>query len=214
MTKESNTLSPEGYPILILSFLLALALFFVDVTVGILGFFWVLFCVYFFRNPSRKKTEIPGALLTPADGTVLQVTEAVEPNFLKKKMKLVSVFMSPFNVHVNRSPASGVVKDVVYHKGRFGAAFALDATVKNERSAVRFQTKEGAEIVFVQVAGWFARRIINYLKVDRQIEQGSIFGVIKFGSRADIYFPEDYEVTVSVKQKVFAGETIIARKKL
>lgn len=127
-------------------------------------------------------------------------------------MKRVTIFMSPFNVHVNRAPASGKVLDTVHHNGKFLAAFSEKASDENERSAVHLKTTEGDEVVFVQIAGWFARRIKSYAKVGDQLLRGKIFGVIKYGSRMDVYFPDDYDWTVKLNQKVKAGETVIASK--
>ncbi|MFH1355800.1 MAG: phosphatidylserine decarboxylase family protein [bacterium] len=211
-TKEKHILSPEGYPVLLYSFLLALALFLFCPYAGTLGFLWVLFCLYFFRNPKRQQPEQKNVVLAPADGTIIRIEDVEEKNFLNKKMKMVSVFMSPFNVHVNRMPLTASIKDAKHIKGRFKAAFADDAPEKNERFATHLQTAEQKDIVMVQVAGWFARRIFNYLESGDHCAQGKIFGVIKFGSRVDLYLPEDYTVTVDLKQKVKAGLTELGRK--
>ena len=122
--------------------------------------------------------------------------------------------MSPFNVHVNRSPETGEVLDTVHHNGKFLAAFSDKASEENERSAIWLKTTEGDEVVFVQIAGWFARRIKSYAKVGDQLIRGKIFGLIKYGSRMDVYFPEQFESTVKLNQKVKAGETVIASKEI
>ena len=211
-TKEKHVFSPEGYPVLLYSFLLMLALYLMCPYAGMMALLWFVFCLYFFRNPKRQQPEKNNVVVSPADDTVIRIEDVEEKNFLNKKMKMVSVFMSPFNVHVNRMPITGTIKNVAHIKGRFKAAFADDAPEKNERSATHLQTKDQKDIVMVQVAGWFARRIFNYLASGDHYEQGKIFGVIKFGSRVDLYLPEDYTVTVNLKQKVKAGLTELGRK--
>jgi len=212
-TKEHHWVSPEGNLILLFSLLLSLVLLHCCPYLSLLGIVWFLFCVYFFRNPKRVSPKEEGVLLSPADGVVIVDELVTEPHFLHIPMRKISVFMSPFNVHVNRNAVSGVVQDKTELAGRFKAAFDKDASEKNERVAVWLRTKEGHDVVMVQIAGWFARRIVNYLKAGDVVAAGNIFGVIKFGSRVDLYFPDDYRVVVLLKQKVRAGETLLARKK-
>lgn len=195
-----------------ISLVVTVVLYFVHPIAGALSTVWFLFCVYFFRNPKRSSPQEAGKLIAPADGKVIFVGETEEKHFCKKPMKRVTIFMSPFNVHVNRAPESGEVLDTVHHNGKFLAAFSEKASEENERSAVHMKTKEGDEIVFVQIAGWFARRIKSYAKVGDEMIRGKIFGVIKYGSRMDVYFPDGFESTVQVNQKVKAGVTVIASK--
>lgn len=209
MTTDSQIISHEGYFIIFLSFLLTTVSFFICPFLGALTLLWLFFCVYFFRNPKRQTPDSPDALIVPADGKVIHIGKAQEKHFLNKEMQRVTIFMSPFDVHVNRSPASGVVKNTVWHHGKFLAAFGKQASEENERSAIHMEVDGGEEIVFVQIAGWFARRIVSYPKNQDKLQKGSIFGVIKFGSRMDIYFSDSYKIDVELNQKVKAGETIL-----
>jgi phosphatidylserine decarboxylase len=126
-------------------------------------------------------------------------------------MQKISIFMSPLDVHVNRSPAAGVVKNKVYQKGSFRAAFAGKSSQDNEQAAIHLQTDQGFDIVFVQIAGWLARRIVCYPEVNARLQCGAIFGMIKFGSRMDIYLPENCLIEVVLHQTVKAGQSILAR---
>jgi len=212
MTKETDIIAREGYLIITVSLILAIGLYFLHPIAGIAGTLWLLFCLYFFRNPKRTCEQNPGELIAPADGKVIFVGKADEKHFLKNSMKRVTIFMSPFNVHVNRAPASGKVINTVHCNGKFLAAFSERASDENERSAVHLKTDDGDEVVFVQIAGWFARRIKNYAKIGDELIRGRIFGVIKYGSRMDVYFADHYDISVRLNQKVRAGETIIAIK--
>jgi phosphatidylserine decarboxylase len=179
---------------------------------GALGLASTIFCVAFFRNPKRVAPTGPGLLIVPADGRVIFVGRAMEPDFLKRDMQKVTIFMSPFNVHVNRSPAAGLVKDKKYHAGKFLAAFDPKASELNERCALHLKTDDDDDVVFVQIAGWFARRIVCYPYLGEYLGRGKIFGLIKFGSRMDVYFPESFCPAVSLNQKVKAGETVLASR--
>lgn len=212
MTNESNILAREGYFILVLFFLLAVVLCLWNLIAGFVGILWFLFCVFFFRNPSRVKEYEKGLLIAPADGRVIHIDTVEESCFLKKPMLKISIFMSPFDVHVNRAPVAGQVVNKKYFKGDYLAAFSKDASEKNERSVLHVKTDNGDDIVFMQIAGWFARRIITYPNVGDDILQGYIFGLIKFGSRMDLYFPKSYKPAVVLRQKVKAGQSVVARK--
>jgi len=212
MTKDTDIIAKEGYVIILIAALIAVGLFFLHPLAGIAGVLLCLFCVYFFRNPRRVCSQEPGKLISPADGKVIFIGEAEESHFLNKKMYRVTIFMSPISVHVNRSPASGEVLNTKYQPGKFLAAFKEEASKWNEQSAVHLKTDEGDDIVFVQIAGWLARRIINYAKLKEHLLRGSIFGVIRFGSRMDVYFPETYSPCIHVNQMIKAGETVIASK--
>lgn len=212
-TIESDLIAKEGWIYVLIPLALALAASFVHWALVLVLVGLAAYCVYFFRNPTRKAEGIQESdILCPADGTIIDIKPVVEPDFMNKECLRVTIFMSPFNVHVNRSPITGQVKGTKYHKGEFLAAFDEKASEKNERSALHVQNDKGLEVVFVQIAGWFARRILSYPKVGDSLLQGGIFGLIKFGSRMDVYFPTDYQVQVKLKQKVHAGQTLIARK--
>jgi len=212
ITKDSDILAREGYLIIIPSLIVVLGAFFFNAYVGAALCLWLAFCLYFFRNPKRVTPTGENNLVSPADGTILSISEETENEFLKKKMTRITIFMSPFNVHVNRVPLSGIVKNRTYRPGKFLAAFSEKASSENERSLIHMQTQEGQDLVFVQIAGWLARRIISYPEGGDSLEKGGIFGVIRFGSRMDVYLPEGFKPNVTKEQKVKAGETILALK--
>lgn len=202
----------EGLPFLGICLVAALAFW--------IGHFWVVgtiflflaaYVAYFFRNPERLPPV--GALMvaSPADGKVIYVGPSKETEFLNTETTKVSIFMSIFDVHVNRVPVDGTVRDMKYHRGRFMAAFEDRASDENERNAMLIETTAGAKLVLVQVAGLVARRIICYPPVGAFIMKGQRFGLIRFGSRCDIYLPTNTDVLVKVGDRVMGGETTIAK---
>lgn len=211
MTNENHLIAKEGLVIISVFILLTIGAFFLHPLAGVIGVALSIFNIYFFRNPKRHTPQNDGFLICPADGRVIFVGESEEHFFLKKKMKRITVFMSPFNVHVNRAPASGKVLNQVHFSGKFLAAFDERASLENERSAILLELENKDQIVFVQIAGWFARRIISYPKIGDILQKGKIFGLIKFGSRMDIYVPENYEPLVAMGQTTMAGETLLAK---
>ncbi|MBI3606015.1 MAG: phosphatidylserine decarboxylase family protein [Nitrospirae bacterium] len=172
---------------------------------GILTFF----VVWFFRNPNRTGSQEEGAVLSPADGEIISIDRVQEERFLKDKAVKISIFMNVFNVHVNRAPYSGKVTRVAWQPGKFFAANAEKASLENEQNAILLETGGGKKILFIQIAGLIARRIICYVKEQDQLVKGERCGIIKFGSRVDIYLPQETKILVKVKQKVAAGETTI-----
>ena len=210
-TQNKDPLAKEGLIIIFVSALLALALGAWHPLAGAAGLLWVLFCVYFFRNPKREAQSASG-LLCPADGKIIVIKDTDNPYFEGGKAKQVSIFMSPFNVHVNRAPLSGTITNTLYKKGLFKAAFSDHASGDNEQSAIQIQTANGDKITCVQIAGWLARRIISYPKPGETFDRGQIYGVIRFGSRVDLYLPTDYNLNCQLGDKVFAGQTILAQK--
>lgn len=175
------------------------------------GFF--LFILQFFRNPKRHAPNIPNGLISPADGKVVVITTVHEKRFFKKEMQMVSIFMSPFNVHVNRVPFNGKVVHSEYHKGKYLVAFHPKSSDLNESTTVVFEHNNGQQVMVRQIAGAVARRIICYMKKDQQVEVGSEMGFIKFGSRADIYLPLDADIKVKLGDKTVGAETLIAELK-
>jgi phosphatidylserine decarboxylase len=164
---------------------------------------------WFFRDPDRVTPNKTGALVSPADGKVIKV-EIVEQNrFTEEKCIKISIFMSVFNVHVNRVPYAGTVTDVLYYPGKFFSANLDKASKNNEHNAVFIETENGRSICFVQIAGLIARRIICGLQQGDIVERGQRFGIICFGSRLDVYLPTDTDITVSVGDKVKAGASIL-----
>ncbi|MDH3973672.1 MAG: phosphatidylserine decarboxylase family protein [Deltaproteobacteria bacterium] len=167
------------------------------------------FVMYFFRNPERTIPADEGAVIAPADGRIVQRRHVQEDEFIGGEAIKVSVFMNVFNVHVNRSPYKGTVKKVVYHHGKFLNASLDKASEHNERNGVLMETDNGKKLLFVQIAGLVARRIVCYVSEGDKLEKGERFGLIRFGSRVDVYFPPDSKIEVNLGDKVVAGETIL-----
>ena len=168
-----------------------------------------LFVIYFFRDPERVIPPGQKAVLSPADGRVVQVQPCVEERFLKGPAIKVSVFMSVFNVHVNRNPLTGRIVDSAYARGNFLRADLNQASESNEQNALLVETVEGVRLLVVQIAGLIARRIVCWVKKGDTVERGQRFGLIRFGSRLDIYLPENTALQVQLGQKALAGETIL-----
>ncbi len=174
----------------------------------------VVFCAYFFRDPERVTPSGNNLVISPADGIVQQIVETYPPDELqmeKIEMKRISIFLSVFDVHVNRIPVSGIVKGIVYKPGKFINASLDKASNDNERQAILIETDyEKKDVIVVQIAGLIARRIVCDLQKDMNVDSGNRFGIIKFGSRVDLYLPKNIKVRVLVGQKMIAGETIVA----
>ena len=166
----------------------------------------------FFRNPKRHTTLNDMHIIAPVDGEVVVIEEVEEPEYFKGKRRQISIFMTPLNVHVTRYPVSGEVVFSKYHKGKYLVASHPKASTENERTTIVVKNKEVGEILYRQVAGAVARRIVNYAKVGDKAVQGADAGFIKFGSRADIYVPLDFEINVNMGEKVRGGEQVIATK--
>jgi phosphatidylserine decarboxylase len=175
--------------------------------------FLVVFSLNFFRDPDRQIAangrSIDSLIVSPADGKVVILQEANEPDYLKGNAKMISIFMSPLDVHVNRSPMTGIVEYFRYVKGEFLNASTEESSHRNERAIIGLNAK-GKKIVFTQVAGYIARRIICPVAVGDTLESGKRFGMIRFGSRVDIFLPMDARVLVKIGETVRAGETILA----
>lgn len=169
------------------------------------------YVVYFFRNPERLPPVGSSMIAAPADGKVIVVGKAKETRFLNKEMKKISIFMNLFNVHVNRVPLDGTIRDMHYQKGRFMAANEDRASEENEHNSMLIETTRGEQVVLVQVAGLVARRIVCYPAIGAFLLKGQRMGLIRFGSRVDIYLPLSAEAMVKEGDKVLGGESIIAR---
>jgi phosphatidylserine decarboxylase len=169
-----------------------------------------LWVAYFFRDPERTGERGKQLVIAPADGKIVQIAEVDEPAFLQSKGRRISIFMNVFNVHVNRYPVSGTVKYVHYNKGKFINAAADKASLENEQSSVGIETESGYRLLVRQIAGLIARRIVTYSKVGETVTQGERLGIIRFGSRVDVFLPPDAAVRVQVGQTTFAGVTVLA----
>lgn len=183
---------------------------------GVIGLILTIWCYYFFRDPDRITPQIKDVVVSPADGIVQMITRVAGPEELglnNKTFNRISIFMSVFNVHVNRAPASGKIIRKAYIKGKFFNATLDKASKDNERQMLAMRTDCGKEIAFVQIAGLVARRIICYAKDGQQYQAGERFGHIRFGSRLDVYLPTDIEPQVCIGQTMIAGETILANLK-
>jgi len=203
-------IAKEGWP-----FLAAAVVVSIVVTLGWGGWslpFWLvtLFILQFFRDPPRTLPADADAVVSPADGRIVVVGKARDP-YLDREALKISVFMNVFNVHSNRSPVDGEVKKTWYFGGRFFNAALDKASLENERNALWIHTDSGAEVTCVQVAGLIARRILCYVQNKDHLKRGQRFGFIRFGSRVDVYLPLDAKPQAAVGDKVFAGETILAR---
>jgi phosphatidylserine decarboxylase len=172
-----------------------------------------LLVLQFFRNPKRVTNSKEGEIVAPADGTVVLIEEVEETEYLNDKRKMVSIFMSPLNVHVNRAPITGNVTYTRYHQGKYLVAWHPKSSQLNERTTVVMENNKTGPILFRQIAGAVARRIAIYCRPDDQLLAGQEFGFIKFGSRMDVFLPVEAEVCVKIGDKPTGGETIIARIK-
>ena len=214
-TKPSKRpiIHPEGWKFAFIFFVISLLTYLVYAPISIIGFLLTLFTLWFFRDPSRNTPLDSNLIISSADGKVCLIDEACPPtevSMKQEKMKRVCVFMNVFNVHVNRSPVAGVIKDIVYKEGKFLNASLDKASEKNERSSLIINSEHGADIVVVQIAGLIARRILGFVSKNQNLNQGERFGLIRFGSRVDIYMPLDSTVQCSVGDKVVAGESVLA----
>ena len=167
----------------------------------------------FFRNPSRKLTHDASGVIAPADGKVVVIEKVFEKEFLNAECMQISIFMSPFNVHVNRNPVSGVVKYFKYHKGKYLVAWHPKSSELNERTTTVIETEKGDKILFRQIAGALARRIWWYVKEGQPVKQAQEMGFIKFGSRVDVFVPLDATINVKIGEKTSGGQSIIANLK-
>ncbi len=211
-----NVLVPiarEGWPFIAIFGLISLILYFVYAPLGWIGLVLTLWCVYFFRNPDRVTPEREGLIISPADGIVQMIAEVSPPEELdmgSEPVVRVSVFMNVFDCHVNRIPCDGRIGKLVYVPGQFLNASLDKASEENERQMVRIDLESGAFIGAVQIAGLVARRIVCYLEEDQIVLAGERFGLIRFGSRVDIYLPHGAVSHAVIGQKCVSGETVLA----
>ncbi len=169
------------------------------------------FTAWFFRNPNRKAPTLRNGLVSPADGRVVGIEKVHEPRYFKEHAIRVSIFLNIFDVHVNRIPCQGTIEEVAYQPGRFLAANRPEATVHNEQNAVMIRAVEGAKVLCVQVAGLIARRIVSWVSPGETVACGERFGLIRFGSRVDVFFPQRTVLKVAVGDRVKGGETLLGQ---
>jgi phosphatidylserine decarboxylase len=207
-------LHKDGYRFLAIAAVTTFILLLISNFLGLISFILTIWVYYFFRDPERFPINDENYLLSPADGTVSQIIETNGPSELgleNKTFTRISIFMNVFNCHVNRIPFSGKITQIFYKPGKYINASLDKASEENERNYVKMLSSNGDKLILVQIAGLIARRIVCEIKENDEIKQGDKFGIIRFGSRVDLYF-ENYKILVREKQKTIAGETIIAKK--
>ncbi|MCX7913969.1 MAG: phosphatidylserine decarboxylase family protein [Thermodesulfovibrionales bacterium] len=205
-------IAPEGYSYIAFFFLVTIgSFFFLSKVVALVPFALLCFMLFFFRDPDRSIPPGDNNYVSPADGRVILIQDVYEEKFLRDDAVEISIFMSPFNVHINRTPCKGVVEDVRYSKGKFFSAFKPEASLQNENVTILFRGAHGL-LLIRQVAGSIARRAVCRAKKGQVLEKGERFGIIKFSSRVDIYLPKETAIKVKLGQKVKAGETIIGER--
>jgi phosphatidylserine decarboxylase len=204
----------EGYKFLVIAGFVTFILFFFSSFLGTIGLLLTVWVYYFFRDPDRVIIGDDNYLVSPADGEVIKVEEVdgpMEVGLENKKFKKISIFMNVFDCHVNRTPCSGKVEEILYKPGKFLNASFDKASEDNERNYYKLKDKSGNDIIVVQIAGLIARRIVCETNNGQELNQGDRIGMIRFGSRADVYY-ENYEPLVKIGQRTISGETLLAKK--
>ncbi len=204
----------EGYKFLAIAIIATIFLYFLNTFLGLIGLVLSIWVYYFFRDPERISINDENYLTSPADGEVLMVHEVDGPKELgleDRKFTKISIFMNVFDCHVNRTPCEGKISEILYKPGKFLNASLDKASEDNERNYYKITNSHGEDVIVVQIAGLIARRIVCESSKDQNLQQGERIGMIRFGSRADVYF-ENYETLVKVGQKTIAGETLLAKR--
>ena len=204
----------EGYKFLVIAGIITIVFYIFSNFLGLIGLVLTIWVYYFFRDPERVTIDDDNYLVSPADGEVIKVEEVDGPKELgleNKKFKKISVFMNVFDCHVNRTPCAGKIEEILYKPGKFVNASLDKASEDNERNYFKIKDPHNNDIIVVQIAGLVARRIVCESNKDQELKQGDRIGMIRFGSRADIYY-ENYEPLVKVGQKAISGETLLAKK--
>ena len=203
----------EGYKFIVIAVFITIIFLIINNFLGLIGILLTVWVYYFFRDPERVIIGDDSYLVSPADGEVIKVEEVDGPKELgleNKKFKKISIFMNVFDCHVNRTPCSGIVEDILYKPGKFLNASLDKASEDNERNYYKIKDKHGNDVVVVQIAGLVARRIVCETNKNQELNQGDRIGMIRFGSRADVYY-ENYEPLVKVGQTAISGETLLAK---
>ena len=204
----------EGYKFLIIAGIITILFYTFSDFLGLIGLVLTIWVYYFFRDPERVIIDDDNYLVSPADGEIIKVEEVDGPKELgleNKKFQKISVFMNVFDCHVNRTPCGGKIEEILYKPGKFLNASLDKASEDNERNYFKIKDNQNNDIVVVQIAGLVARRIVCESNKDQQLKQGDRIGMIRFGSRADVYY-ENYQPLVKVGQKAISGETLLAKK--
>ncbi|MFT6676088.1 MAG: phosphatidylserine decarboxylase [Sulfitobacter sp.] len=204
---------PEGIKFVAIFAAITFVLFLIATFLGWIGVGLTVWCYYFFRDPERVTPDREGLIISPADGVISLIEPAVPPAELgmpDEALTRVSVFMNVFNCHVNRTPVSGTVRSVSYRPGKFFNASLDKASSDNERNSLCVTMADGRELAVVQIAGLVARRIVCFVEPEAQLQRGERFGLIRFGSRLDVYLPKGVEPMVKIGQTMIAGETVLA----
>ena len=204
----------EGYKFLVIAGIITIVFYIFSNFLGLIGLVLTIWVYYFFRDPERVIIDDNNYLVSPADGEVIKVEEVDGPKELgleNKKFKKISVFMNVFDCHVNRTPCAGKIEEILYKPGKFVNASLDKASEDNERNYFKIKDPHNNDIIVVQIAGLVARRIVCESNKDQELKQGDRIGMIRFGSRADIYY-ENYEPLVKIGQKAISGETLLAKK--
>ena len=204
----------EGYKFLVIASIVTIVLYTFSDFLGLIGLVLTIWVYYFFRDPERVIIENDNYLVSPADGEVLKVEEVDGPKELgleNKRFKKISIFMNVFDCHVNRTPCAGKIEEILYKPGKFLNASLDKASEYNERNYFKIKDPQNNDVIVVQIAGLVARRIVCESNKDQELKQGDRIGMIRFGSRADVYY-ENYEPLVKVGQRAISGETLLAKK--
>ena len=214
LSKIFPKIHAEGYKFLVIAGTITIIFYILSNFLGLVGFVLTVWVYYFFRDPDRIAINNDNYLISPADGEVIKVEEVDGPkelNLENKKFKKISIFMNIFDCHVNRTPCGGKIEEILYKPGKFLNASLDKASEDNERNYYKIKDPHNNDVIVVQIAGLVARRIVCESNKDQELQQGDRIGMIRFGSRADIYY-ENYEPLVKVGQKAISGETLLAKK--
>ena len=207
-------LHKEGYRMLVIAVVITMLLILVNKFLGVIGFILTVWVYYFFRDPERYPINDDNFLVSPADGVISLIANVRGPkelNMENKEYQRVSVFMNVFNCHVNRVPLGGKIEEIFYKPGKFIDASLDKASEDNERNLIKYSNSSGKKFAIVQIAGLVARRIICEVKQGQNLNQGDRIGIIRFGSRVDLYFEDSYKILVRQGQTVVAGESLLAK---
>jgi phosphatidylserine decarboxylase len=208
--KHDSVIAHEGYPFIIFSLVVTVFVAFFGISWLIILFaFITFFIIWFFRNPERYFQEEEKVLISPADGKVIKIEDVEINGTVSGRFKKISIFMNVFNVHVNRAVYSGKIETINYLEGKFFSANLDKASLDNERNEIMIRSEDGHSIWMVQIAGLIARRIVCWVNVGTTIKKGERFGLIRFGSRVDVYLPEDSQISVKLRDNVKAGQTVL-----